>query len=253
MVTSDSSDSNQSSKWPRLAAIAGIIAAAAGLLGNLDKIGKFTESWILPAKPSAPTTVIVQITTESLLEAASRAAAVASAASGMQRAEALQAETELRKAAKDPRAQLAAMPASSVPKWLSIAFAEIGQSELPDQQDNPRIVEYLRATTLPDTMLHDDKPWTSAFANWALNQSGIKGSGTANPNDWLKWGQQIQHPKLGALVLLKRPVSPALAACFFVSETPDSVVCVGGNFSNSVSILAAKKESVHSYRWPSNT
>jgi uncharacterized protein (TIGR02594 family) len=238
------------SRWAKLAAIAAVVAAVAGFLGNLDKIGKFVKDWMLPSKPPAPPTIIVQITRETLLEAAGMAKAAALSASGPERTDALKAETQLRKVAEDPSATLAPVDAASTPRWLSIAFAELGQSEVQGDKDNPRILEYLSAVSLPESMRHDETPWSSAFANWAFSQAGVKGTNSANPAAWLKWGRELSEPRLGALVLLKRSGQPVSAACFFLSQTSESVVCLGGNFWNSVSITATPRDSLLGYRWP---
>jgi uncharacterized protein (TIGR02594 family) len=246
----DPINTTQPSRWAKLAAIVAIVATIAGFLGNLDKIGKFVKDWMLPSKPPAPPTIIVQITRETLLEAAGMAKAAALSASGPDRTEALKEETQLRKVAEDPRATLAPADAASTPRWLTIAFAELGQTEVQGEKDNPRILEYLDAVSLPESMRHDETPWTSAFANWAFSQAGVKGTKSANPAAWLKWGRELSEPKLGALVLLKRSGQPVGTACFFLSQTSESIVCLGGNFRNSVSITAAPRDSLLGYRWP---
>lgn len=255
MVTSRERKPGQSPRWAKFLAIAGSVAAVAAFLGNIDKVGRTVKEWFSESKPLPAPTVIVQITVETLLEAASRAAAAASAASGPTRSEALKSEAELRAAAEESRgsSQLVSRPSDS-PAWLKIAFGELGQAEVKGPEDNPRIVAYLKSANLPTDMLKDETPWTSAFANWALVAAGRKGIGSANAQDWLAWGQQISTPRLGALVLVKgrSPIQTIGPACFFVAETSDRILCVGGNFFNSVSILAQKKENVHSYRWPSD-
>ena len=250
MATTNRPNTTPTSKWQKVAALGALVAAVAGFLGNVDKIGKFVKDWFVPRKPEAASTVVVQITVETLVEAAARAAAAASTTSGAARSEALQSAAALEKVAKDPRAIVAPAEAATAPTWLKVAFIELGQTEMPGKLDNPRILEYLRSVSLPAAMLHDETPWTSAFANWALSQARIEGTGSANPKAWLDWGKQIEQPRLGALVLLKRGGNPVGPVCFFLSETTENVVCLGGNFSNSVAITAFPKEAIHSYRWP---
>jgi hypothetical protein len=54
-----------------------------------------------------------------------------------------------------------------------IAKAELGTTEVPGTQNNPRILEYHATTTLKATT--DEVPWCSSFVN--LNTEGDLGAG----------------------------------------------------------------------------
>lgn len=245
------------SKWPRLAAIAATVAAVAAFLTNVDKIGKTLVEWFAEKKSPAQPTVIVQITPETLLKAAAEATSVTTKAAGPAKYEAEQAQDNLRVAASQLLAPITvSSDQKAIPKWLAIAFSEVGQAELPGDQHNQRIVDYLRSTGLADSQGGDEIPWNAAFANWAMTQSGTKGpsTGSATARAWLNWGNKIDIPRLGAIAVFQRENSPhgGGSVCFFVAETPDQVLCVGGNFLNSVRLMALSKRNLVGYRWPAD-
>jgi hypothetical protein len=61
------------------------------------------------------------------------------------------------------------------PPWLALAKREIGVREYPDETHNPRIVAHHATTALRATT--DEVPWCSAFANWCMRRTGLRGDG----------------------------------------------------------------------------
>jgi uncharacterized protein (TIGR02594 family) len=137
------------------------------------------------------------------------------------------------------------------PKWYSIAYAERGQRETDGTSDNPRILEYQKACSYN---AHDeDVPWCSSFANWVMKQAGIKGSGEASARSWLNWGQKLETPRRGCIVVLKRPGSPTNGhVAFYVGEENGRLKLLGGNQENQVKISFYDKSRLLGYRWPRN-
>ena len=94
--------------------------------------------------------------------------------------------------------------------WYEIAQGEKGVQENPDpDQDNPRIVEYFGTTDFWNK--DDDEAWCSAFANWCFAQTGIQGTLSARARSWQEkpWGEQLDNPRDGCLVVMKSPLNPA--------------------------------------------
>lgn len=137
------------------------------------------------------------------------------------------------------------------PKWYAIAYAERGQRETDGPGDNPRILEYQKACSYN---AHDeDVPWCSSFANWVMQQAGIKGSGEASARSWLSWGQKLETPRRGCIVVLKRPGSPTNGhVTFYVGEENGRLKLLGGNQENQVKISLYDKSRLLGYRWPKN-
>lgn len=132
--------------------------------------------------------------------------------------------------------------------WLEIAREEEGRRihEFPGQwQDNPRIIEYLKSTSY-DGELHDEVPWCSAFVNWCINKAGLKGTNSAAASSWLTWGQKLDQPRLGCVVVFDHHVG------FYAGAAGNHFLLLGGNQSNAVNTENKQPSEVLAYRWPSN-
>lgn len=139
------------------------------------------------------------------------------------------------------------------PPWMLIARAEIGTKELPGKADNPRIVEYLATTRLPDAMHHDETPWCSAFCNWVFEQLKFNRTRSASARSWLSWGVTIERPTIGCVVVLSRPSAGHGSGHvgFYAGEADESgLLVLGGNQGNQVSIKRYPKARVLGYRTP---
>lgn len=145
---------------------------------------------------------------------------------------------------KDPDA-----PAGQDPAWLSIAWDERGQKEHNGPGDNPRILQYQSACSF--NAKDEEVPWCSSFANWVMKQAGIRGSGEASARSWLKWGQQLQQPRRGAITVLSRPGAPTNGhVAFYLGEEGGKLKLLGGNQENQVKVSYYPKDRLLSYRWP---
>ncbi len=142
------------------------------------------------------------------------------------------------------------------PPWLTIARAEVGVKERAGKEHNPRILQYLASTTLPTALrVLDETPWCSAFTNWCMQQAGYVGTGKANARSWLNWGERLEQPKRGCVVVLWRamPSGTQGHVAFWLGEANNHVTLLGGNQSNAVCIQPYPKHRVLSYRWPAAT
>lgn len=169
---------------------------------------------------------------------------------------------ELRRIARDgaltgwaSAAYLSALPGdgsastSDAPAWLAAATRELGVREHLREADNPRIVEYHRATSLRAT--GDEVPWCSSFVNWCMRQAGIDGTGSAAARSWLAWGQRLTEPRSGCVTVLRRGSNPAQGhVAFFLLSRGSTLDLLGGNQGNQVKIQAYPAMQVLGYRWP---
>lgn len=134
--------------------------------------------------------------------------------------------------------------------WMPIARAEIGVKEFPGAGDNPRIVEYLRSTTLdPSSASNDETFWCSCFVNWCVERAGLEGTDSAWARSWLNWGKKITTPKVGCITVFKRDGNSGHVA-FYISETATKIKVLGGNQSDAVNISDYKKSDLLGYRVP---
>jgi uncharacterized protein (TIGR02594 family) len=128
-----------------------------------------------------------------------------------------------------------------------IAKAELGTTEVPGTQNNPRILEYHATTTLKATT--DEVPWCSSFVNWCCVQAGIKGTNSAAARSWLKWGKQLKQPVEGCVAVFKRGSDPAAGhVAFFVKQDGDFIYVLGGNQGGTVKISKYKASDLLEYR-----
>lgn len=137
----------------------------------------------------------------------------------------------------------------TLPPWILLALAEIGQAEVPGEQNNPRILEYHGTTTLKATA--DFVPWCSAFVCWVMECAGIPSTRSAAARSWAGWGQTIAKPRIGAIAVMERGTASWMGHVGFLLDADATKVYVlGGNQGDRVSIAAFQKSTVISYRWP---
>ena len=137
------------------------------------------------------------------------------------------------------------------PRWLEIAFGEVGVSAFAPGSSNPRITEYHEGTNIAG---YDDKAsWCSSFVNWSLARAGITGTGSALARSWLEWGAVLEEPVFGCIAVLWReqPTSWRGHVGYYLREDQDFVYLLGGNQLEQVREHFYPKATVLGYRWPS--
>ncbi len=131
-----------------------------------------------------------------------------------------------------------------------MAAAELGVTNHPPGQSNPRITEYHGHTNLRG---YDDKAaWCSSFLNWCLAHVGIQGTGSALARSWLDWGEALAAPVPGCIVVLYRgePTGWTGHVGFYLRSDAQHIYLLGGNQLESVCENSYPLESVLGYRWP---
>lgn len=137
--------------------------------------------------------------------------------------------------------------------WFDIAMQELerGVSEVPGSGANPRIVEYLRSTSLDGAMAaSDETAWCSAFVNFCVEKAGFAGTDSAMARSWLHWGRATDTPVTGCIVVFERGAPPSGHVAFFISRGDSTVKVLGGNQGNRVSIKDYDKSLVLGFRVP---
>ena len=132
--------------------------------------------------------------------------------------------------------------------WLAVANGEIGEEEIAGPENNPRILDYVSAVKSTRGVQDDEIDWASAFAEWSLNQVGIEGPQSMEPNDWLNWGRAINIPEQGCITVFSFKGLGHVG--FFISEEGNSVNILGGNQSDVVKISRYAKKDAIGYRLP---
>jgi uncharacterized protein (TIGR02594 family) len=135
--------------------------------------------------------------------------------------------------------------------WLAVANAELGEEEIAGPENNARILDYIAAVQSTRGVQDDEIDWASAFAEWSLNQVGIEGPQSMEPNAWLSWGRGIAAPEQGCVAVFS--FNGLGHVGFFVSEEGKSLNILGGNQSDVVKISRYAKKDVVGYRLPAST
>jgi uncharacterized protein (TIGR02594 family) len=146
-----------------------------------------------------------------------------------------------------PDAPVAAFP------WFDIAMQELerGVSEVPGSGANPRIVEYLRSTSLGGAMASSDETaWCSAFVNFCVEKAGFAGTDSAMARSWLNWGRGTNTAVTGCIVVFERGAPPSGHVAFYVSESGGMIKVLGGNQGNKVSIQEYDRDRLLGFRVP---
>lgn len=136
--------------------------------------------------------------------------------------------------------------------WMPIALAEEGVKEVPSSGDNPRIVEYLRSTTLgaPHNQ-NDETNWCSGFVNWCMERAGFEGTDSAAARSWLTWGKKLETPRRGCIVVFSRPpITWQGHVGFYVGQSNTHIKVFAGNQSDAVNISSYPKSRLLGYRLP---
>lgn len=143
------------------------------------------------------------------------------------------------------------------PPWIVIARRELGVAELPGAADNPRIIEYLKATRLPPSMWHDSTAHCAAFVSWVLLEAKLPSPRTASARAYMEYGQRLTEPRVGAITVFSRGPNPAHGhVAFFigleVAETGvvQNILVLGANQRNQVRVAPYAAARLLGYRWP---
>ncbi|QEI09088.1 TIGR02594 family protein [Pigmentiphaga aceris] len=133
---------------------------------------------------------------------------------------------------------------------MSVAFSEVGVSTYPAGQSNPRVMEYHNHTNIAG---YDDKAsWCSSFVNWVLAQVEIPGTNSALARSWLNWGEPLEAPIPGCIVVTTRddPTGWKGHVGFFLRHDEQNIYLLGGNQLDEVREHFYARSSVLGYRWP---
>lgn len=136
-------------------------------------------------------------------------------------------------------------------KLLQVAFRELGVTEIPGNQHNPRIVSYAQQTNFPG-IRDDETPWCSIFVNFCCDELGYEKSGKANARSWMQVGDPVTASVPGDIVVFWRGSIDSWKGhvAFYLGHSADKkkVFCLGGNQGNAVSIASYDASKVLGYR-----
>lgn len=148
------------------------------------------------------------------------------------------------------------------PPWLTTARSFIGNVEIDGAASNPVILQwpatiaakFPRMTGYCALFVNDDIAWCGLFEAVCFALHDIEPVFGATDTDkflwanaWAQFGIPLDRPRVGCVVVFPRHVG------FYVGESGDDYLVIGGNQSDSVKIAAFAKENVTALRWPRET
>lgn len=138
-------------------------------------------------------------------------------------------------------------------RWLKDAWREFGETERAGAGENPRIVALFRDAGHPE-VTRDEVAWCAAYVGACLERSGIASTRSLLARSYRAWGTALSEPRAGAIAVFSRGTDPSQGHVgFWLGETEDAVVLLGGNQANEVSVARYPKSRLLALRWPNAT
>ena len=138
------------------------------------------------------------------------------------------------------------------PRWLELAWADLGVAEAPGPANNPKVVRYYANSGHPEVGA-DEVAWCAAFVGACLQRAGVAGTRSLMARSYLDWGQPLEEPRTGAVAVLSRGSDPSLGHVgFLVGATASDIVLLAGNQGDAVSVQAFPRSRVVGFRWPAS-
>ena len=134
--------------------------------------------------------------------------------------------------------------------WMIEAERHIGLREIKGSKHNSTIVGWLK--NLKAWWFDDETAWCGTFIAHCLKSTGhIVPKAWYRALAWLDWGQRIDNPVVGCIVVFSRKGGGHVG--FVVGKNRNgNLMVLGGNQSDAVAISAFDKNRVVGYRWPSD-
>ena len=137
------------------------------------------------------------------------------------------------------------------PSWIARGRAHIGLREVPGKGDNPIIQRWLRG--LRAWWSDDATPWCGTFCAAMLQPDGFRlPQHWYRARAWLNWGEVVQQPVYGAIVVFERQGGGHVGFVVGVDER-NRLMVLGGNQGDAVSVAPFDRSRVLGYRYPYGT
>ena len=155
------------------------------------------------------------------------------------------------------------------PAWLTLARAQIGVREIVGTKHSPTIMRWIQelgAKALGMKINDDETPWCGTFMAWLMKQLGLTMPlipvRAASWGRAGKYGRELLGPRLGCIMVFTRHGGGHVGLYIGEDEgdprgrtaaaRAPSFHILGGNQSNSVSIMRIAKERLApgGMRWP---
>lgn len=133
--------------------------------------------------------------------------------------------------------------------WIKVATSLTGLKEVHGSQHNPEILQMWRDIKRGG-IKSDEVPWCAAFVGACLERSGIQSTRFEGARSYADWGQKLEAPVSGCVVVFSRDGGGHVGFVVGQDEAGNLLV-LGGNQSDEVNVRAFPRSRVTAYRWPS--
>ncbi len=137
------------------------------------------------------------------------------------------------------------------PRWLVLAWEDLGIAETPGPRHTERVVRYY-ADVGHAQVADDETAWCAAFLGSCLERAGVPSTRSLLARSYLAWGEPAAAASPGTIAVLSRGNDPALGhVAFVVGSTPTDLILLGGNQSDAVTVDLFPRTRLLALRWPS--
>lgn len=135
------------------------------------------------------------------------------------------------------------------PKMITEAIKLYGVKEVPDNADNPEILNWAEETGLSRVYSHDSVPWCGLFMAIVAKRAGKElPESPLWALNWAKFGHPVSSAELGDVLVFRRVSGGHVA--LYIGETQKTFFCLGGNQSDAVTITQIEKHRCVAVRRP---
>jgi uncharacterized protein (TIGR02594 family) len=126
------------------------------------------------------------------------------------------------------------MAYNNLTPWIDAAFEELGTARFEGAASNPRIEEYLTYTQLTGTAINDATSWCAGFANFALETSGVDGTGSAMALSFRNWGESLDAPAYGSVATISYGGGKGHVGFVIGINSKEQILILGGNQGSTI-------------------
>lgn len=130
--------------------------------------------------------------------------------------------------------------------WIVAARLQIGVREVKGFRHNPVIVGFWKLARLSG-IKNDEVPWCAGFVGAMLESCSIRSARSDSSRAYLKWGERIEAPEYGCVVVFTRSGGGHVGFCVGL-DARGRLLILGGNQNDAVSIAPFERARVAGYR-----
>ncbi|MGY3931177.1 Uncharacterised protein [Aeromonas encheleia] len=135
-------------------------------------------------------------------------------------------------------------------RWIEEARKFLGLREIKGPKHAQAILDMWKAIKRGG-IKDDETPWCAAFVGACLERVGIQSTRFESAKSYLDWGEKLDRPVLGCVVVFTRDGGGHVG--FVVGKSPSgNLLVLGGNQGDEVNIREFPLTRVTGYRWPLN-